>query len=210
MEKFTEGRHAGEHVLSEANGSRSREQITINATAGKLAAGTVLGKRTTVNSGTAAADAGNTGNGTMSGITVADGALTGAYVVTITEAATNGGTFSVTDPLGNIIGTGSVGVEFSEGGLTFTLADGATDFEAEDFFTITAVEGVGEWVAYDDDGLNDGRRVASGILYAEVDATSEDVTAVAHVRDCEVDASALTGLDDNARADLLALGIICR
>lgn len=37
---FTEGRHTGEHIVSEANGARSREQGTLAA--GNLAAGTVL------------------------------------------------------------------------------------------------------------------------------------------------------------------------
>lgn len=40
MASFTEGRHTGEHVLSEANGARSREQGTLAA--GNLEAGTVL------------------------------------------------------------------------------------------------------------------------------------------------------------------------
>lgn len=40
MATFTEGRHTGEHVISEANGARSREQGTLAA--GNLAAGTVL------------------------------------------------------------------------------------------------------------------------------------------------------------------------
>jgi len=40
MESFTEGRHAGEHIVSEANGARSREQGTLAA--GNLPAGAVL------------------------------------------------------------------------------------------------------------------------------------------------------------------------
>ncbi|MBE0403072.1 head decoration protein [Halomonas citrativorans] len=37
---FTEGRHTGEHIVSEASGARSREQGTLAA--GSLVAGTVL------------------------------------------------------------------------------------------------------------------------------------------------------------------------
>lgn len=40
MASFTEGRHTGEHILSEANGARSREQGVLAA--GNLPAGTVL------------------------------------------------------------------------------------------------------------------------------------------------------------------------
>lgn len=43
---FTEGKHTAEFLLSEGNGSISREQVTIAAAAGALAAGTVLGKIT--------------------------------------------------------------------------------------------------------------------------------------------------------------------
>ena len=69
---------------------------------------------------------------------------------------------------------------------------------------------LGEYVPYDDDGTDDGRRAASGILFASVDATLNDVRAVAVVRDAEVIERLLTGLDTNGRADLLAKGIIIR
>lgn len=42
----TEGIHAGEILLSEANGTRSREEITLAATTVVLPAGTLLGKVT--------------------------------------------------------------------------------------------------------------------------------------------------------------------
>lgn len=50
MTTLTEGRHAAEFILSEANGHRSRENVTIlggsAGTGTTLAAGTVLGKFT--------------------------------------------------------------------------------------------------------------------------------------------------------------------
>lgn len=46
MATFTEARRTGEHVISEANGTRSREVVVIASGAGKLEAGTVLGKIT--------------------------------------------------------------------------------------------------------------------------------------------------------------------
>lgn len=85
----------------------------------------------------AAAQAGNTGNGTMGAVTVSAGAKAGVYTLEIIEVAANAGTFIVIDPDGVPIGTGNVAAAFSAGGLAFTLADGATDFVAGDGFTIT-------------------------------------------------------------------------
>ncbi|SDJ61037.1 head decoration protein [Pseudomonas indica] len=206
----TEGIHSGEFLLSEANGTRSREEVTITAGAGKLAAGTLIAKITAANAAVATAAAGNVGNGTMGSITVDSLAVTGEYTLVITAASADGGTFTLTDPLGSEVGMGTVGVAFTGGGLAFTLADGATGFAVDDAFTIDVVAALGEWVAYDDDGTDDGRRAASGILYAPVDATLNDIRTVAVVRDAEVIERLLTGLDDAGRADLLALGIVIR
>lgn len=46
MATLTEARRTGEFIISEANGTRSREKVTIAAAAAALAAGTVLGKIT--------------------------------------------------------------------------------------------------------------------------------------------------------------------
>lgn len=43
MTTFTEGRHPGEFLLSEANFHRSRDEITIASGSGKIEPGTVLG-----------------------------------------------------------------------------------------------------------------------------------------------------------------------
>ncbi|MEM1113273.1 MAG: head decoration protein [Pseudomonadota bacterium] len=52
MQKFTEPRHRGEHVISEANGSLSREEGVL-VTGQNLVVGTVLGKITASGSYTA-------------------------------------------------------------------------------------------------------------------------------------------------------------
>lgn len=206
----TEGVHAGEFLLSEANGERSRANITISAGSGILLAGTVLGILTAANALTPTAQAGNTGNGTVGSATVTSAAITGTYVLEITEAAANGGAFEVTDPLGNLVGAGEVGVAFTGGGISFTLADGATDFAVGDGFNLAVNAGLGEYTPYDDAGTDDGRRTASAILYAGVDATENDILAAAIVRDAEVIERLLTGLDANGHADLAALGIVVR
>lgn len=206
----TEGVHAGEFLLSEANGARSRENIVIVKGAGQLAAGTLLAMITAANAMVPTAAGGNTGNGTIGSIAISSEAVSGTYLLTITEAAANGGTFEVTSSSGAVIGTGEVGVAFEAAGIGFTLADGSADFAEGDAFTLAVTANLGEYVPYDDDGTDDGRRTASAILYGPVDATEVDAMAVGIVRDAEVTERLLTGLDANGRADLAALGIVIR
>lgn len=97
--------------------------------------GCVLGA-TFAASASAAAVAGNTGDGAMGAVTPTAGAKEGRYKVTVIEPGTNAGKFSVEDPDGAVIGNGTVAVAFSAGGIAFTLADGATDFIAGDAFNI--------------------------------------------------------------------------
>lgn len=207
MPTLIETTHAGEFILSEANGNRSREEVTI-LTGQDLVAGTVLGKITN-GAGSSAADAGNTGDGAMGAITVGANAKAGDYRLIIIEPGTNVGDFIVEDPDGINVGTGDVATAFTGGGISFTLADGATDFVSGDAFTITVAAGSGKYVAYDDAGT-DGREVAAGVLFADVDATAADVDGTAVVRDAEVDADLLTGSDAAGVADLAAIGIIVR
>jgi len=204
----TEGVHAGEFLLSEANGTRSRAEVVITAGAGILAAGTLIAMITAANATIATADVGNTGNGVMGTVTTSSAAVSGIYVLTITEVAANGGLFEVVDPLGSLVGAGSVGAAFDAGGLSFTLADGTADFIVGDVFTLAVTAALGEYRAYDDAGTDDGRRAASGILYASVDASLNDIRALAVVRDAEVIERLLTGLDDAGAADLAGLGIV--
>lgn len=206
----TEGIHAGEFLLSEANGSRSREVVVITAGSGRLNSGTLISQLTAANALTPTAKAGNTGNGTVGAVTVTSAAASGTYSLSITEAAANGGIFELTDPAGQVVGEGQVGQPFTGGGLTFTLADGSTDFVVGDGFSLAVKASLGEWTAYDDDGTDDGRRTADGILYTPVDATLVDVKATAVLRDAEVIERLLTGLDENGAADLAALGIVIR
>jgi hypothetical protein len=78
----------------------------------------------------------NTGNGVFGAVTVATSAQVGTYTLKITSAATNAGAFEVIDTKGEVAGIGNVGAPYSTGGLSFTLADGSSDFVAGDSFTI--------------------------------------------------------------------------
>jgi len=85
-----------------------------------------------------------TGNGTIGTISVAAPALPGAYKLTLNTAVVNGGVWTLTDPLGNVLSstlTQTVGVgaatPFVVNGLSFTITDGTTDFAVGATFTIT-------------------------------------------------------------------------
>lgn len=270
----------GEFLLSEGNGSFSREEITIPARSGALPAGQVLGKSSkaapgavvtgaiattvltvsavtsgvlavgqyisgsgvtagtkitafgtgtggtgtytvsasqTVSSTTitasaayATAFAGNAAStGVIASVVVSTGAKTGVYKVVIIEPASDAGMFEVTDPDGVLVGTGTVAVAFSAGGLAFTVTDGATNFIAGEGFNITVAAGDSKYVAYDTDNT-DGSETAVAVLYAAVADSASDQSGVAIVRNAEVITSKLTGLDAAGQAQLATVGIICR
>jgi hypothetical protein len=203
-------------VLSQANGNRARDTVTIaSGQSTILYAGTVLGK---IMTGTASASAGsgNAGNGTMGTITVSDGAKAGAYHLVIVEPIANAGTFELFDPCGAYVGKGNVGSAFTAGGLAFTLADGSTDFISGDAFTITVAVGSGKYTALN---LTDGHGAAhaAAVLFVQVDARASDQAAEIIARSAEVDGTKLTwpaGITANqqaaAVAELAAFDIIVR
>lgn len=203
---YTEGKHTGEFIVSEGNGSISRENVTIAASAAALVAGTVLGRIR--GAATSAAVGSNTGNGVMGAVTLGAGAKEGDYKLTIVEPAANAGAFVVEDPSGSVVGHGTVGVAFAAAGLSFTLADGATDFVAGDTFKITVADGT-KYGAYGA-ANTDGTEVAYGVLYASVPDSAADQKAVAIVRLAEVNEAELTGIDTAGKAQLAARTVIVR
>lgn len=211
---YAEPYYGLEFLISEAPGARSREAGTL-ASGNNLLAGAVLGKRT-LGAATAAAIAGNTGNGAMGAVTVGAGAKAGVYRLLIVEPGTNVGTFIVEDPDGILVGTGVVASAFSKGGLSFTLADGSTDFVAGDGFTITVAAGTGKWEEYDPTNTN-GSEYARGILTRDTDATSADAKITVIVRDAEYNADKLVwfsgasgGQKTTGKAQLALAGLIER
>lgn len=96
----------------------------------------VLSGRAAPAAGTA--DGGNTGDGTMAVDAVGASAKVGTYTFTCTAAATDGGTFEMTDPDGTVIASDvEVGsAHTGSGHLDTTISDGATDFEVGDIFTV--------------------------------------------------------------------------
>lgn len=157
-----------------------REVVTINDAAATLKVGAVLGAFIASPAATAAAKAGNTGNGAMGAITATSGPglQIGVYKLQITAAVANAGNFSVTDPDGRLVGNGAVATAFVGGGLSFTLADGATDFVVGDAFDIT-VTGTEKYKLVEATAT-DGSQVAAAVLIADGSGNSSDLVLVAN------------------------------
>jgi hypothetical protein len=213
MVKIVETGYPGEGIISERENDYSREIVTV-LSGQNLAANAIIAEISKATA-SAAAGAANTGDGAMGAITLAAESKPGDYTVTFVDPETNAGVFIVSDPDGIEVGTGDVAVAFV-GPINFTLADGATDFAAGDYFTITVAAGSRKVVEYDPAGT-DGREVATGMLFDAVDASAADVDGVGLVRDCILKDSELvwkTGMsaDDKAAAvvDLDKLGILVR
>src|SRR5512147_607061 len=99
----TETKRLGDWLKWEQENQYSRDIVTVLAGSGAervLTNGMVLG-RITKGTATAAAAAGNTGNGTITANpTVGQAAKPGIYQVVCIEPAANGGKFTVEDPNG--------------------------------------------------------------------------------------------------------------
>ena len=200
MTELTEGQHKAEFIVTEANGSLSRETVTV-LSGQNLKPGHVLGK-VTVGAATGAAASGNTGNGTIGTVSAGSTAKQGVYQVTCIEPATDGGTFIVEDPEGTIIGRALVGAAFA-GAVNFTIADGGTDFAAGDRFLVTVATGSGKYKEYNP-ANTDGSQEAVALLLDFVDASGGDISgAVIIARHAEVNAAELiwfSGADANQKA----------
>ena len=224
MSVLTELQHNAAVVVALAAGNRSLKKATILAGSGSdrvLLSGEVLSKQLAGTAASAAAGIGggaNSGDGTMGSVTVSGAAKPGVYTLTITDPATNAGTFRLEDPNGILVATGTVAVAFSAGGLAFTLADGSADFVAGDGFLITVTLTTEKFLAFDQD-IAAPQNVPAGILLADTTAPDgTDVLASVIVRDAEVHQAELVWPSDITAAEQLVaegqleklLGIIVR
>lgn len=179
---------AGYHIVSEEI-YRSREQITLlGSAAGRIPAGTILGKIRVGEINAAAKSGGNTGNATISAVTAKKGAKAGLYRVEFTAATK----FDVSDPEGYQVKSGTTGVAYSDD-LGFTITAGVTPMVAGDAFDITVELTDGAYGPLDLTAGN-GLEEARGVLWEgrEVVLDEDDdpvpVRAVANVRETEVHA----------------------
>ena len=190
-------------IISEASNQRSRENIVVTQSGTALASGTLLTRSGDAGAGTFAMDAGATGNPTAGTITIGAAAIPGVYVIEFTAPTK----FTVEDPDGKTVGTGTLGAAFNKGGVGVTLTAGATPAVAGDTATITVAAGSGKYVAYTAAGA---AGPADAVLYNWLPAKTGDSDAVAFVRDAELKRFELTGLDAAGQADLAKKGLIVR
>ncbi len=199
MSTLTEVSHAGEYIVSEADGTRSREAAVLNT--GDLEAGAVLGRLNTVS--TTAVGGSNVGTGVMGTVTIGADAIAGDYVLTCTAEGSNVGTFSVVSPSGITLAELTVASAYSTTHLSMTLADGTEDFDTGDVFTITAI--LDNYAEFNTAGSG-GTEEAVAILFDAVDASSASAACVISARDCEVTADELVWKSGTTAAQKLAAG----
>lgn len=215
MDSFTEKARSLAFILSEGNGYLSREVLSIASGAGILEAGTVLGKIDVGAASAAAKSGGNTGNGTISAVTILSGAKVGVYALRFTAATT----WTLTDPDGFSLPAGANTVA-NANDLGFTTTAGGTPFVAGDGFDITVAAGSGaHWPSTNAAVAGKaGIEVAVAILGYGVDATDAAVDAVCITNDAEVKEPMLifdASVDDNTKraakiSQLRAVGIKAR
>lgn len=154
-----------------------RDVITVNDAVSTLKVGAVLGKFLASPTGVAGATVG-TGNGVMGAITVTSNSTiqTGVYTLRIIKAVTNAGDFELMDPTGRVVGIGSVALAFSQGGIAFTLADGAADFVVGDTIPITVAGTVKYKLC--EASATDGSQVAAAVYVSNVQGLSQDLLLV--------------------------------
>lgn len=220
---LNETRHSGGFIVSEANGFRSRDAVTLNnAVASEVTwpAGLVLSK-VLLGAITAAAMVG-TGNATVASLTLGAKAQAGAYVITMTAATT----FVVRDPEGDVIvSNGVLGTAVANNQINFTASAGGTPAVATDTITITVAAGSGKYVPYTGAGTT-GTQTAAAVLHnTTIIAASSDragstiVSRAAEVNSAELmwDAAVTDSVSPTpaalkalAAVQLAAVGIIGR
>lgn len=184
----------------------------------------VVGDAFTITVSTTAPVVSGTGNGTISALSLAADAKPGRYRFVCTTATTNGGTFTVTGPDGDVLGiftmTAGAGTAtaFTTRQINFTLTDAGTDFAAGDVFEVVVFNQLsgGKAVAWDPTTF-DGRHDASGVLVSAVDASTADKSGAIIARDAVVmkgalqwGASITAAQKESAYLDLAKRGIIAR
>jgi len=126
--------------------------------------------------------------------TIADGTTdfdqTSEWSITVSKAvATDSGKFSVVDPDGLAIGEATVGMPFT-GAINFAIADGSTDFQVDDGWTVTVAAGSLYYTQFDPAAHN-GAETAKAILFDGVKASTSAVKQTITARDTEVNAAEL-------------------
>jgi hypothetical protein len=140
---------------------------------------------------------GNNGDGQLALATPAalNGAQIGRYIAicaTQTVPAGAEGTFTVTDPQGNVVGTATIGTPFASQ-VAFTITDGDVPFDVGDVFYIDVTEAP---IPNQYKALNpaaaDGSQIAAAIAYQGFATTSSAEPIAGIVRQAELIGNSLT------------------
>jgi hypothetical protein len=143
---LTENYYTGGFLISEADGKLSRDLgIIENAGAVDLQqeAGLVLAQNLT-GTPTIAAVGALHGNGVVSGVTLGNNALTGAYTLTATSPTQ----FALNDPNGDAMAPVNVGTVYADAELGLTITAGSTAYAAGDAYTVTVPAGDKSYSAF--------------------------------------------------------------
>ena len=201
----------GDWLKWEEDNLFSRDEAVLGA--GNLLTGAIVGRKAPAVTVTPGAS--NTGNGVMGTVTLGPAALPGNYVLTCKTKQANAGVLTVADPRGLPLPDLTVAVAYTGDHINMTLADGATDFEVGDAFTIGVATSneVGEF----NPAASDGLQFAAGVLAFDTDATGGATAAVVIARQANVQRNALvwkSGVTAPQKAVALAqlntLGILAR
>ena len=147
--------------------------ITLVASQGALAKGTVLGK-IKIGAAVGAKVAGGAGGGNISAVSAGKDAKVGVYTLTCIAKATGLGTFQVNDPQSNLMVpvTAAVGgTPYVSTQINFTLTSAGSDFEVGDKFTVTVAAGSGQYQTALS-AATDGSADACAVLPVAVTVTS--------------------------------------
>lgn len=193
--KKTENRRVADWLKNQLDGRESIENHLILAGSGSdrvLTSGMVLAKKTVTGTATSTTPAATTGDGVMGAITVSNPAVPGRYKLTVVTLVANKGDFVVENPNGKVIGAGIVASAFSEGGLAFTLADGAADYIVGDVIFIDVVVTAVKFIQLVLAGT-DGSEIAAGLLYLDTTALENiDKAAAIVTRDAMINKDMIT------------------
>lgn len=164
----------GEAILSEANGTLSREAVTLTSGAGALAAGSVLGRLTKRAAAAPIPTIVGTGTGVMSALTFGPDVQVGSYVITLLATSATAA-FSVVAPDGTALPNGAVGTAYKSSHLSFSIADGGTMTTADKFTVVVTAAGTPVLVGTGTgavSGISLGKLAQIGTYRVQVLATS--------------------------------------
>lgn len=140
MSIVTMASRTGEAILSEANGTLSRDAVVITSGAGSLAAGSVLGRLTKRQAAAPIPTIVGTGTGLMSALTFGPDVQVGSYVITLL-ATSSTAAFSVVAPDSTALPNGAVGTAYKSSHLSFSIADGGTMTTGDKYTVVVTAAG---------------------------------------------------------------------